>query len=261
MHLYPARDAAISRDAIQRGSDAGLSVLVITVDNPISPNRERDTRAGFSMPLRLRADVVLESLLHPAWLLDYFGHGGFPRMESWARYAPAGTDPPGIANFFRSQSPSVQTWHDLEEFRRLWRGRLILKGIQHPDDALMAQSAGVDGIIVSNHGGKAFDPLPSPLDTLPAVREAVGDRMVVMFDSGIRRGSDIVIARCLGADFTFIGRAAIYGVAAGAEAGATRAIEILRREIDLALGLIGCPEFTALGPAHLFEREQPDQSS
>jgi L-lactate dehydrogenase (cytochrome)/(S)-mandelate dehydrogenase len=203
------------------------------------------------MPLRLRPSIALEALRHPGWLLDYFRGGGFPRMESWARYAPPGTDAPGVADFFRSQSPTVQTWRDLAELRQRWTGKLILKGIQHPDDALRAEASGVDAIIVSNHGGKAFDPLPSPLETLPAIKSAVGGRMPVMLDSGIRRGSDIVIARCLGADFTFVGRPALYGVAAGGEAGATRMIEILKREVDLALALVGCPRFADLGPEFL----------
>jgi isopentenyl diphosphate isomerase/L-lactate dehydrogenase-like FMN-dependent dehydrogenase len=158
-----------------------------------------------------------------------------------------------VANFFRSQSPCVQTWRDVETLRRQWRGRLVLKGIQHPGDALRAVEAGVDGIIVSNHGGKSFDPLPSPLETLPMIRQAVGDALVVMLDSGIRRGSDILIARCLGAQFTFVGRAALYGVVAGAELGAQRTIDILRQEVGLSLALIGCTDIAQLGPANLLD--------
>jgi L-lactate dehydrogenase (cytochrome)/(S)-mandelate dehydrogenase len=172
-------------------------------------------------------------------------------MESWARYAPAGASATDVVDFFRSQSPSIQTWRELDEFRSIWPGKLLLKGIQHPEDAARSESAGIDGVIVSNHGGKSFDPLPSPLATLPAVKAAVGGRIAVMLDSGIRRGSDILVACALGADFTFVGRAALYGVVAGGERGALRAIEMLKREVDLGLALVGSQSCRDLSTAFL----------
>lgn len=255
-HLYPARDPAITAGIVQRVQDAGIQTLVLTVDNPVFPKRERDTRNGFRLPLRLSLAMLLEALRHPAWVAQYLRHGGMPMMDTWARYAPPGSDAGQVAAFFRSQSPSIQTWRDLEALRRRWPGRFILKGVQHPDDARRAVDAGIDGLVVSNHGGKSFDRLPSPLETLPAVKQAVAGRVPVMFDSGVRRGSDIVIARCLGADFVFVGRATLYGVIAGGRAGADRALEILREEVDLSLAMIGCPRFVdlhggfLLGPGH-----------
>jgi L-lactate dehydrogenase (cytochrome)/(S)-mandelate dehydrogenase len=257
-HLYPAREGRITEDLVRRAGDAGFSALVLTVDNPVYPKRERDTRNGFKHPMRLRLGTILEALIHPGWATQYIRSGGMPRMENWAAYLPAGASGQDVASFFRSQSPCVQTWRNLETLRRQWRGRLVLKGIQHPDDAARAVDAGIDGIIVSNHGGKSFDPLPSPLETLPLIRERVGDAMVLMLDSGIRRGSDILIARCLGAQFTFVGRAALYGVAAGGEAGAQRTIDILRQEIGLSLALIGCTDIAELGLKNLL---QPRPSS
>jgi L-lactate dehydrogenase (cytochrome)/(S)-mandelate dehydrogenase len=128
-----------------------------------------------------------------------------------------------------------------------------MKGIQHPDDAVRAVEAGMDGIIVSNHGGKSFDPLPSPLTTLPGICRAVGDRVPVMFDSGIRRGWEMLVALALGACFTFVARATLYGVAAGGRAGADKAIGILVNEIDISLAMIGAPSVAALDSSYLLE--------
>lgn len=245
-HLYAAKDFSISADLMRRVQDAGYETLVLTVDNPVLPKRERDMRNGFSLPLRLKPSILLEALTHPAFILDYFRHGGLPSMGSWAAYAPPGADASAVGQFFRRQSPSIQTWASLAELRRLWPGKLVLKGIQHPEDAVRAVEEGIDGVIVSNHGGKAYDMLPTPLFSLPAVKAAVGEKIPVMFDSGIRRGSDILIARALGADFVFVGRATLYGVVAGAQPGAARAIAILRDEVDRGLAMIGCPNIAEL---------------
>lgn len=255
-HLYPAKHGHITEDIVSRVIDAGIKTLVLTVDNPVYPKRERDIRNGFSLPLRLRLRTVIEALKHPAWVLEYLRHGGMPMMDTWARHAGEGKNAGEVAAFFRSQSPSVQTWRELDAIRRRWPGRFVLKGVQHPADARRAVDAGVDGLIVSNHGGKSFDPLPSPLETLPAVKAAVGNKVPVMLDSGIRRGSDMLIARCLGADFLFVGRATLYGVVAAARPGADRAVAILRDEVDMSLAMVGCPRFAdlnsdfLLGPGH-----------
>jgi L-lactate dehydrogenase (cytochrome)/(S)-mandelate dehydrogenase len=257
-HLYPARERRITDDIVARVLDTGIETIVLTVDNPVFPKRERDLRNGFSLPLRLSLDMLVQALLHPAWTFRYLASGGMPLMDTWARYAPAGASPGEVGAFFRSQSPSIQTWRDLERLRVGWPGRFVLKGIQHPDDARRAADLGVDAVIVSNHGGKSFDALPSPVDTLPAVKAALAGRIPVMMDSGIRRGADIVIALCLGADFVFVGRSTLYGVAAAGEAGAARAITILRDEIDLTLAMIGCGAVDALGPSFLFRPPHPD---
>ncbi|MBE0595308.1 MAG: alpha-hydroxy-acid oxidizing protein, partial [Gemmatimonadales bacterium] len=145
----------------------------------------------------------------------------------------------------------TQTWRELETYRRLWSGNLVVKGIMHPEDALRAARVGVDGIIVSNHGGRQLDRSPASLDMLPAIRAAVGDRLTVMLDSGVRRGADIVIARALGAQMVFVGRATLYGAAAGGRAGAQRAIRILRDEAGLVMAQIGCPRLAEIGPEYL----------
>lgn len=250
-HLYPARDVTITERILDRYVAAGIEVLVVTVDNPVFPKRERDNRNGFILPLKMPLPIMLEALLHPGWLIEYFGHGGMPMMGSWREYAPTGSNAEAVATFFRSQSPSTQTWASIAAMRRRWPGRFVLKGIQHPDDARRAIDEGIDGIIVSNHGGKVFDPLPSPLVTLPGVRDAVGGRIPVMFDSGIRRGAELLVAKALGADFCFVARATLYGVVAGGRAGADKAIAILRGEVDMSLAMIGVNDIAQLGPSHL----------
>lgn len=251
--LYPARDQAIATAMVRQAEAAGMAGLVLTIDNPVSPKRERDMRNGFSLPLRLRLPMLLEALTHPAWIAGYLMNGGLPMMEIWRPHARPGAGAGEVAQFFRSQSPTIQTWRDLEAFRRMWPGKLVLKGVMHPDDAVRAASLGFDGVIISNHGGKALDRVPAPLEMLPAIRRAVPARVAVMIDSGIRRGSDVVMARCLGADFVFLGRAMLYAVAARGQAGARHAIAILQDEIDRTLALVGCANFTRLGPEFLYD--------
>jgi (S)-mandelate dehydrogenase len=250
--LYAARDRKISEDMIRRARDAGLSTLVLTVDVPVSSKRERNMRNGFELPLKLKWSKSLEALLHPAWVGSYLRRG-IPRFDNWAQYAPPGANAKAIAAFVARQIPCAVTWRDLEIFRRLWPRNLVVKGVMHPDDAAEAARIGADGIMISNHGGRQLDQAPAPLEMLPAIRAAVGPKVAVMLDSGVRRGADVLIALCLGAQFVFVGRATLYGAAAGALAGAQRAIDILRKEIDLVMGQIGRPGLEGLGPECLLE--------
>ena len=254
--LYAARDKKISEDMIRRARDAGLDTLVLTVDVPVSSKRERNVRNGFELPLKLRWSKSLEALMHPLWIAGYLRHG-MPRFHNWAPYAEPGASAKAIAAFVARQIPCSVTWRDLENFRRLWPRHLVVKGILHPDDAVRAAQAGVDGIMVSNHGGRQLDQAPAPLDMLPAICAAVGDKITVMLDSGVRRGADVLTALCLGARFVFVGRATLYGAAAGGLGGAQKAIEILRKEIDLVMGQIGCPRLDGLGPGFLLQPDAP----
>ncbi|MFZ3359914.1 MAG: alpha-hydroxy acid oxidase [Xanthobacteraceae bacterium] len=249
--LYAARDRSISDDFLRRARDAGFGTLMLTVDNPVLPKRDRDMRNGFRLPPKLGLSDKLEALRHLPWVIDYLRAGGMPVMETWAAYAASGASAAEVARFFRTQSPTVQTWRDLDNFRRIWPGKLVIKGIMRPSDAVRCAEHGVDGIVISNHGGKALDRAPASIEILRHIKAAVGGRLAVMLDSGVRRGSDIIVARCLGADFVFVGRATLYGVAAAGLAGAARALAILREEIDNNLGLIGCPRFDELGPDFL----------
>jgi (S)-mandelate dehydrogenase len=250
--LYGARNRDISADMTKRARDAGIKTLMVTVDTPVSSKRERNVRNGFSRPLRMRLPILIEALRHPGWIARYLGSGGTPLFSNWAPYAPAGANNDEVADFSTTQTPNRQTWKDIEATRRLWPHKLVVKGVMHPDDAVRAVECGADGVLVSNHGGRVFDRAPSTFDVFPYIRDALGGRTTLMLDSGIRRGGDIAAALALGADFTFVGRATLYGACVGGEAGAKRAIDILQREIDIVLGQMGCASPADLDESFLF---------
>jgi L-lactate dehydrogenase (cytochrome)/(S)-mandelate dehydrogenase len=249
--LYVARKREITLDLIRRVSDAGFSTLVLTVDVPAQTKRERNLRNGFGLPPRLTTPIILDALKHPGWIAGYLRHG-MPRFENWVPYARPNSSTRQINAFATIQAPaSTVTWNDLEEFRRLWPRHLVVKGIMYRGDAIRAAECGVDGIIVSNHGGRQLDQAPSPLEVLPGIREAVGDKVTLMLDGGVRRGADIVIALCHGARFVMLGRATLYGAAAGGIDGVRQAIHILQEEVDLILAQIGCPNARELDESFL----------
>jgi (S)-mandelate dehydrogenase len=260
--LYGTRNRDVGRALVERVRDIGVETLILTVDVPVSPRRERNLRNGFTRPLRFKLSTVIDGLSRPAWLMGYLrAGGGTPMMPNWSPFLPAGASADEVADFFlATQTPaSEQTWSDLERYRALWPGKLVLKGILHPDDAMRAVSLGVDGIIVSNHGGRQLDTAPSPIEVLPAIHAAVGDKAVLMLDSGVRRGSDVLIALCLGARFVFMGRPTLYGVAAFGQVGADRAIDIIRTEIDINMKQIGCASIASLGPHCLLQPPPMDR--
>ncbi len=248
--LYASRDRSISHKMIEQVGKLGVETLVVTVDVPVAPRRERNMRNGFTRPMRKSVRTVMDGLRRPAWLRGYLrAGGGTPMMANWLPHAREGATADDVADVFAANTPAGDhTWHDIETYRKIWPGNLVIKGILHPQDAVRATAAGVNGIIVSNHGGRQLDYAPSPIEVLPAIRAAVGPDQVLMIDSGIRRGSDILVALCLGAQFAFIGRAALYGVAAYGLPGAEKAIDILRREIDINLAQLGVCGVQSLGP-------------
>lgn len=248
--LYAARDPKISEDMIRRASDCGLSTLVVTVDIPVNSKRERNLRNGFGLPLKLTPSIIADGLTHPKWLAEYLRHG-MPRFENWSPYAEKNSTASTINLIFGKQTPATLTWIEIEKFRQWWPRKLVLKGILHPDDAARAVQLGVDGIWVSNHGGRQLDRAPSSVEAFPAIRAAVGGKATLMLDSGIRRGSDIVTALCLGAQFVFVGRATLYGAAAGGAPGVHKAIDILRDEIDRVMAQLGCASLQQLDERYL----------
>ena len=245
--LYVAKEKSISEDMIRRADDLGIETLVVTVDVPVSSNRERNRRNGFGRPLRLSLASKLDALRRPYWFKNYM-RNGIARMANWEPYVGREVNAEELGEFVATQIHGVLSWKVIEEFRKLWPRTMVLKGIMRPDDAIRAADIGIDGLMVSNHGARQLDRAPSPLDVLPAINTAVGDRMTLMLDGGVRRGSDVLIAFCLGAKFIFLGRPTLYGLVAGGEAGATKAISILQREIDLTMAQIGCPSIGQLGP-------------
>lgn len=256
--LYGAKDRHINDDIVDRVKAAGYETLVLTADLQTVPKRERHLKSGATVPLKLSPALLLriaqQFMVRPGWFLRYVASGGMPLLETWERYAGEGASRMQVADFFRSQSPSVQTWSDVERIRERFSGKLVIKGILNPDDAERAADLGCDAVWVSSHGGKVLDRAPAVLDVLPLVKEKVGNRTKVFVDGGIRRGSDIAVAKCLGADFVFVGRATLYGVAAGGYAGASKAISILNNELDIIMATIGCPEIESLDRSYLFDR-------
>lgn len=241
--LYAAREARLTDDMVRRARDAGVRTLVLTVDYPVPPRNEAIERSGVSLAvgptLRTWPGVILDAMLHPRWSLDHVTGGGMPRLDSWAAYAPPGSDARGIARYYVQHWLGNHVWAEVERVRALWAGSLVVKGIAHPDDALQAVRRGADAVTVSNHGGNRLDCQAASLDVLAAVRAALPAQTPVLFDGGIRRGTDLVIARALGASFAFVGRASLYGVAAAGLPGARRALAILQSELAYAMAMIG----------------------
>ncbi|MES2975480.1 MAG: alpha-hydroxy acid oxidase [Pseudomonadota bacterium] len=250
LQYYPCKDLKIERDLLRRAAAAGIRTLVVTVDVPLHSKRERNMRSGWVRPYKPTPAVMLEAMRHPAWVARYLRHG-LPVMENFLPYAPAGIGARDLTAFYASQVPTAHGWPLVARLRGLWEGHLVLKGILSGEDAALAADAGADGVIVSNHGGRQLDRSIAAIDALPEVVAAAGTKLAVMFDSGIRRGSDVAVALSLGARLCFVGRPAAYGLAAFGLPGAQRAIDILRHELDLTLGQIGCPRAADLGARFL----------
>jgi isopentenyl diphosphate isomerase/L-lactate dehydrogenase-like FMN-dependent dehydrogenase len=231
--LYLPNNRVDAANLVALARDAGCEALVLTADVPVGGNREYNDRNGFCVPPRFGPRLLLDGALHPRWLANVY------LRSDWGRLAEWGT------------RRDRQSWDDFAWLRRAWPHKLLLKGILTPDDALLALRHGADGIFVSNHGGRQLDGAPAAIEALPAVATAVGGRMAVLVDGGFRRGADIVKALALGADMVFLGRAALYGAAAGGEPGVRRALQILKDEVDRVLALLGCPAADALGPRHV----------
>jgi isopentenyl diphosphate isomerase/L-lactate dehydrogenase-like FMN-dependent dehydrogenase len=253
MQFYMWPDRSQSYELIGRARDAGFEALVFTVDTPVAPGREYNLRNGFTVPFRFTRRNVADVLMHPRWLIGTLGRylvtTGMPRYENF----PPGTQT-RITALPMGRSTALNntlTWNDVRELRRLWPGKLIVKGIQHPRDAVLAADHGADAVVLSNHGGRVLDASDATIYALPRVVEAVKKRITVIVDSGFRRGSDVVKALALGADAVMVGRAPLHGTAAAGEAGALRALQIYRDEIDRVLALVGCTSIAELTPEHV----------
>jgi isopentenyl diphosphate isomerase/L-lactate dehydrogenase-like FMN-dependent dehydrogenase len=251
--LYMWPDRSLSHGLMARAQAAGCEALVVTVDTPVPPGREYNLRNGMTVPFRFTPRNVTDVMMHPRWLagvlLRYLLTTGMPRYENYPTEMKA-----RITALPMGRSMAVTdslTWDDLRELRRRWPHALMVKGILRAEDARFAADCGADGVIVSNHGGRAVDSTRAPIEILPEVVDAVGSRITVLVDSGFRRGADVIKALALGAKAVMIGRATLYGTAVAGEAGAARAIEIYRDEIDRLLALIGCPDLGALDASYL----------
>src|SRR5437867_1569275 len=245
VYLVGGRDCATA--AIERARQAGFSALVVTVDTPVAGFRERDLRNGakelLSGKLPAMLPFVNQLLTKPRWLAAFLADGGLMKFEN---VVIPGKGPMPYADVTAALEQSVVTWQDLKWIREAWKGPIVIKGVHTADDARRAVDEGAEALVVSNHGGRQLDRVPPTLQILPEVVAAVGDRIEVLFDGGIRRGSDIVKALCLGARAVMIGRAYAYGLGAAGAAGVTRAIEILRTDLIRTLKLLGCASVAEL---------------
>ena len=227
-----------------------IGVIVVTVDAPVAANRENNERNGFRIPFRLRAPLVWDGLCHPRWLVNVFLRTAIvdrrvPRFCNVNGFIEGYriTDEPNSG--FRSGRDRL-TWQHLEWMRERWKGRIVIKGISHPEDAVTAERLGLDAVVVSNHGGRQLDAAQASLAALPAVVGAVSPGFPVLVDGGFRRGTDILKAVALGARMVLLGRAAAYGAAVGGEDGAARVLTLLSSEVDRNLALLGCRDLRSL---------------
>lgn len=239
--LYVWPDRAMSNALLRRVQAAGFEALVVTVDNPVPPNREYNQRSGFTIPFRVTRRNLVDVLMHPRWLatvlLRYALTTGLPRYENYpTEMKQRFTGLPMGQSMPRTDSLS---WQDFAAIRSEWPRTLIIKGIMHPDDARLAIEHGADAIIVSNHGARVLDPSLAPITALPGIVAAVEGKVPVLVDGGIMRGSDVVKAVALGASAVLVGRATLYGVAVGGQAGADRVLSLLQQEIARILALTG----------------------
>jgi len=251
LYLWP--DRRLSHQLVERAKTAGFKALVVTVDGASSGNREYNLRNGFTIPFTLSSRSFIDIARHPRWLVGvmmrYLLTRGMPVYENYPAEAKAKlTAGPMGRTSLRTDSLD---WSDIDELRKIWPHKLIVKGILDPKDAAMAVEHGADGIGVSNHGGRNLDGIISPIEVLPEIVDEVGSRTTVFVDSGFRRGSDVVKAIALGADAVLVGRSTLYGVAAGGFDGAARALEIYREEISRVMALLGCNSLAELGPQYL----------
>ena len=257
--LYMWPDRSLSHKLVDRARAAGYEALVVTVDGVVPGNREYNLRNGFTIPFTFTRGNIMDVLMHPRWfsgvLIRYLLTTGMPRYQNYPtdiKYRI--TAGPMGRSSMRNDSLN---WDDLRALRKLWPHRLLVKGLLHPQDAVTAADCGADGVIVSNHGGRNLDTVISPIEALPEVVDAVGKRVTVLVDSGFRRGTDIAKALAMGAQAVMIGRSTLYGVAAGGEEGARRAISLFRGEIDRVIALLGCNSVADLSTEHLHAPDLP----
>lgn len=238
------------RRLLERVARAGYETLVVTADVPVPGNREVDKHNGFNVPLKLSPRLIWEGISHPSWLIGTAFRTvlfrGLPHLENYR----AGRGPSILARADIRGGGAVERhgWPEIRLVRSLWKGKLVVKGILSAEDARKAQDCGVDGIVVSNHGGRQLDGAVAPLRALPAIRAAVPG-MTIMIDGGIRRGTDVIKALALGADFIFLGRPFLYAATVGGADGVTRAIRLMQEEIQRDMTLLGIGSLSDLSPA------------
>ena len=242
--LYVMRQREISYGLVERADAAGFDTLMFTVDTPVAGARLRDRRNGFSIPPQITMGTVLNAIPRPWWWFDFLTT---PKLEFASLKSTGGT----VGQLLDAAMDPTISYEDLEVIRSMWSGRIVVKGVQNIPDAKRLLDHGVDGIILSNHGGRQLDRAPVPFRLLPELVREIGSDATVMIDTGIMNGADIVASIALGADFTIVGRAYLYGLMAGGRAGVDRVIEILSEEVVRTMKLLGVSSIEELEPRHV----------
>src|SRR3954469_22990889 len=247
--LYMWKDRDRSMALVERAAAAGFDTLLVTVDVPVAGARLRDTRNGMSIPPALTLRTVLDAVPHPRWWIDLLTTEplSFASLDRW---------PGTVAEYLDTMFDPTVTFEDLAWIKKQWPNKLVVKGIQTLEDAKSVVDLGVDGIVLSNHGGRQLDRAPVPFHLLPTVAREVGDDTEIVLDTGIMSGADIVAAIALGARFTLVGRAYLYGLMAGGEAGVDRAVEILSEQVRRTMRLLGVRSLEELNPSHVTQLER-----
>lgn len=246
--LYVWRDRTLTLNLLERVRASGCDTLIITVDTPVGPNREYNQRNGFAIPMVPSLRAAVDFAMHPRWtfgvMARYLAREGMPTYGHYPDAFRAAVTRPNVADAVRLEG--CLTWDDINLLRDHWRGQIVIKGILSVEDALRAAKLGVDGIVVSAHGGRNLDCLPAPADVLPAIVDAVSQRLAVLADSGVRRGTDVLKYCALGASAVLLGRLPLWGLAAGGEAGAEASLRMIVREINTAMAFLGADRCATL---------------
>jgi L-lactate dehydrogenase (cytochrome) len=248
--FYFHKDRGLNRAMMQRAKDAGVNVMMLTVDSITGGNRERDKRTGFSIPFRLTLAGMLQFALKPLWGLNYVTHERF-RLPQLEEHVDMGGGTMSIQRYFTDMLDPGMTWNDVAEMVKLWNGQFCLKGVMSVDDARRAADIGCTGIVLSNHGGRQLDGSRSGFDQLGEVVDAVGDRIDVLMDGGVQRGTHVLKALSLGAKAVGVGRYYLYPLAAAGQAGVDQALGTLKAELERDMKLMGCRSVADLSRANL----------
>ncbi|HET9638753.1 MAG TPA: alpha-hydroxy acid oxidase [Allosphingosinicella sp.] len=254
--IYIFKDRGLTNEFVARCKEAGFHGLALTVDTPVAGNRERDRVNGLSLPPRLTLKSMLSFALHPGWSLPALTGSRFDLANVSHKVDALAAGPMSLFDYIGGQFDRAVTWRDVEWLAAEWGGPLAVKGVMTPEDAKRAVASGATGIMVSNHGGRQLDGAPAPIDQIGLVRDAIGDGPDLICDGGVRRGSDVVKALALGATACSIGRPYLYGLAAGGEAGVSRALTLLFEEFERTMILAGVNDITQLACRHIRRPKQ-----
>ena len=246
--VYVWRDRELVREMLERAIAADFEAIQITVDTAITGRRERDVKHGFTLPPKIGLGTIVDGALHPSWTWDFITAEPISFANVNGKIVGDGSDPITLADYINSQFDPSLSWNDLEWFRSIWKGPIIIKGIQTVEDAKIAAGMWIEGIALSNHGGRQLDGAPAPFELLESVVQSVGGEIEIICDGGVRRGSDIAKALALGANACMIGRAYLYGLGAGGERGVDFVLDHLREGLKRTMMLCGVASLSELKP-------------